>query len=83
MRFMNIYKWSVVLESEFQFSHPDQVLSCCLLVFEAPVALMKSCNDAPLAEESLVSEVLFAGVKFPDVSFVLDSSSGQYDKKIS
>ena len=80
---MNIYKWSVVLESKFQFSHPDQVLSCCSLVFEASVALMKSCKNAPLVAESLVSEALFPGLKFPDVNFVLDSSSGQHDKKMS
>ena len=74
---MNIYQCSVVLESKFQLLHPDQVLSCCLLVLERLSSVsMKSREDTLLAAESLVSEALFARLKFLDVDCVSESSSG-------
>ena len=74
---MSICQCSVVLELKFQLSHPDQVLSCCLLVLKrlSPVS-MKWRKDAPLAAESLVSEALFARLKFLDVDCVSETSSG-------
>ena len=54
-----------------------------LASFEASLALIKSRKDAPLAAESLVSEALFARLKFPEVNCVSESSTGQHDKIIS